>query len=301
MRRSPDRGVVLLWAVAALGILTALGVGLGRRAIDARDGVWGMVARAQADALARSAVTIATAVLEAHVASGTADTLHAPWAAPMRQALGAGHVEVVIEDLGRRIDLNAVEMRPVLARLAERLSLPPTLVPSLADWTDADDDARRHGAEVAWYAAQPAALRPPNAPLASLHHLRFVRGGDTRALARLAPHVTVDGQPTLNPNTASEPVLHAWLGDPAAVARIVRERDRRPVDCVGLQRCTLHSRRFLLRVTGRVGTIRRRADVVVLIAPGLGGTIERWEPPVVLASDGGSERRRGDRLAQLSQ
>jgi type II secretory pathway component PulK len=299
VRHPRDRGLILVWAVGVLGVLTALGVAVGRRALRTEDTMWQLAARAQADALLRSAVTVGGAALDAHLATGAADTLTAPWARPTRRRLGAGWIEIEIEDLGRRIDLNAVEMRPVLAKLAEHLGLPRTVVPSIADWIDADDDARPDGAEAPWYAAQPAGIRPANAPLESLSHLRLVRDVSPAVFARLAPYVTVHGQPSLNPNTASRPVLDAWLGDETRVAHIIRVRTRSPVDCVGLQRCTLRSRRFLIHARAGVGPVERRADVVVLVAPGLAGSVESWEPPTVPDSDRGGERRRPDRLAQL--
>lgn len=298
MGRARERGVVLVWALAVLAVLTAIGVAIGRLAIGTRESTWQLVARAQADALLRSAVTIGTAALEAHVASGAPDTLAAPWATPARRTLGAGWAEVEIEDLGRRIDLDATPLRPVLARLADRLGLPPTVVPSIADWTDPDDAPRPGGAERRWYATLEPPLVPANGPLASIQHLRLVRGVTAAAFARLAPYVTVDGQPSLNPNTAPPAVLDAWLDDPTRVARLRRERARGPVDCVGLPRCSLRSRRFLVHARARVGAVERRADVVVLVAPGLPGTIERWEPPPLPLSDGRGERRPRQRLPQ---
>ena len=46
MRRARDRGVVLVWAIAALGVLTALGVGIGRLTLGTQDAFWQLAARA---------------------------------------------------------------------------------------------------------------------------------------------------------------------------------------------------------------------------------------------------------------
>ncbi len=46
----------------------------------------------------------------------------------------------------------------------------------LADWTDADDDARANGAEIDDYEAENAAAVPPNRALRDLRELRFVKG-----------------------------------------------------------------------------------------------------------------------------
>lgn len=298
MPRRGERGVALVWAIGVLGVLTAIGVSVGRLTLGTHETRWNLVARAQADALLRSAVTLATVALEAHAAGGEVDTLRAPWAAPVRHAVGTGWIAVEIEDLGRRIDLQTPALRPAVARLAETLGLAENVAPAIADWIDADDDPRPGGAEAAWYARHGAPGHPANAPLPTVHHLRFVRAIDAAAFARLAAHTSVLGPPGVNPNTAPPEVLAAWLGDPVHVARILRDRRDGPLDCVGLRHCVLRSRRFLVHARAGVGPVERRAAVVVLVTPGLPGTVEAWEPALPIASHGGDERRRRDRLAQ---
>jgi len=299
VQHTTERGVALVWAVATVGILASLAMTVGRRSVGARNEFWQITARAQGDALLRSGVTLASVAIEAHLATGAPDTLRAPWAAPQRQRVGTGWLEVHVEDLGRRIDVDAETLRPVLARLAAQLDLPIEVPDSLADWVDPDDDPRPRGAEAEWYEHRIPALRPANGPFTSIHHLAFVRGVTPTVLDRLAPYVSAGGQPGLNPNTASPAVLEAWLGDPVRVARILATRDETTIDCVGLRHCMLRSRRFLVHVRATVGPVDRAADVTILAAPGLQSTIERWEPPFAGSRPGGDEVGGGDRLAEL--
>jgi type II secretory pathway component PulK len=297
VHRPRERGIVLVWAIAIVATLTVLGASLGRLLLGVQEATWQLAARGQIDALTRSAVTITAVVLEAHVATGAADTLDAPWSERTRHELGAGWAEVEVEDVARRIDLNASELRPVLARLARALGLPDTLVPTLADWIDADDEPRSNGAESRWYAGRRPPMRPANTLLESVHDLRHLRDVTPDVVTRLAPYVTAHGQPALNPNTAPPDVLAAWLGEPARVRAVLRDRARQPLTCVGFRRCTLRSRRFLLHVRAGVGAIERATDVVVLVAPGLPATIERWGPPLPPPSHRGGERGRTEDLA----
>src|SRR3989442_1300776 len=98
---------------------------------------------------------------------GGPDTLRAPWAVGVgRQPLGAGWVEVHVEDEARRLDLNAPELADAVPRLLALLGLDPGLADALADWTDADDAPRPRGAERDWYLAQTPPLVPRNRPFA---------------------------------------------------------------------------------------------------------------------------------------
>src|SRR5207247_376560 len=101
------------------------------------------LAALQAQALARSGVAVAAVVLAETGAAETPDTLRAPWAVGVgRQPLGAGWVEVHVEDEARRLDLNAPELADAVPRLLALLGLDPGLADALADWTDAGASPR---------------------------------------------------------------------------------------------------------------------------------------------------------------
>ena len=141
-----DRGVAILATVVALALLTVLATALARTsAVDAHLARTAL-ASLQADALARSGVAAATALLG--TAAPAVDSLHAPWARDVGpQPLGAGVVRISVEDEARRLDLGTPGLAAALPALLNVLGLDARLADTLADWTDDDDVARPQGAE----------------------------------------------------------------------------------------------------------------------------------------------------------
>jgi type II secretory pathway component PulK len=74
------------------------------------------------------------------------------------------------------LSANTASMRRFLQDLGLGDSEASTLAACLADWVDADDNARLNGAERESY---PEGIAPPNRPLQSLDELRHVKGFDT--------------------------------------------------------------------------------------------------------------------------
>src|SRR5262249_18280528 len=148
----------------------------------------------------RSGVAIAAVVLAETGAFGEPDSLASPWARDVgRQPVGAGAVELRVEDEARRLNLSAPELAGVVPRLLRILDLDPALADTSAEWTDADDEARPHGAERDWYRARTPPYVPRNGPFATPAELALVRGIDAAILARLRPYVTVAGEHAVNP------------------------------------------------------------------------------------------------------
>src|SRR5262249_43054378 len=157
--------------------LSFLVLALARAAVTDQTRTAHALAALQADALVRSGVVAARALLA--VRPDEADTLASPWARPSgRQPLGAGWVEVMVEDEARRLDVNAPELAPALPRLLTALHLDPHLAANLLDWIDGDDDARSGGSERMAYLGLTPPRRPANAPLSTLGELALVRGFD---------------------------------------------------------------------------------------------------------------------------
>jgi len=181
---------------------------------------------------------------------------------------------VEVEDEARRLDPSVVP--DALPALLARVGLDPLLTDAILDWTDADDDARPHGAERRWYDAQRPARAPSNRPLRTVGELLLVRGVDTAALERLRPFVTTAGEEGVNPNTAPPPVMLAVWKDPARVGAIVAARARGPVDCGDLPHCTTRSTSYTIRATGRVGAAARTAEAVVRMLPGVDAEVSAW-------------------------
>jgi general secretion pathway protein K len=287
--RRRERGVALLAAVTALAVMSALAVGLAHTTVVDQHLTTNALEALQADALARSGVAIAAVVLGETGASGAPDTLASPWARDVgRQPIGAGFVELQVEDAARRLDLSAPELADALPRLLRLLDLDPGLADAIADWTDADDDPRPHGAERDWYRARTPPYVPRNGPLATPAELGLVRGIDGAVLDRLRPYVTVAGEHAVNPNTASREVLLAVLDDAATVERLLTARARGPLDDAGLtaligdvsptlrERLVTRGQRYVVRSVARVGALTRGVEATLWAPEEIDPTVVMW-------------------------
>jgi general secretion pathway protein K len=253
-----------------MAVLTVLATGLATTTVLDQHLARNALAALQADALARSGVAAAAVVLGER-SPAELDTLAARWDSG-RQPLGAGWVEVRVEDEARRLDLNQLaDAAPALFKL---LGLDDRLVDALADWTDGDDFPRPGGAERDWYLARTPPSLPPNAPLESVAELARVRGFDAALVERLRPFVTVAGEPAINPNTASREVLTAVLSDVTTVDRLLAARTAGPLSDETLnglfadrpairQRLTLRGQHYTLRALAGVNEIRRAIEATL--------------------------------------
>jgi len=274
--RQHERGVALFAAVSALAVLSIVAVSLARTTIVDQRLAANALAALQAEALARSGIAVAAALLGE--SGGTPDTLHSPWARSAgRQPVGAGWVEVRVEDEARRLDLNAPELADTLPRLLETLGLDAGLADALADWIDGDHVPRARGGERDWYLGLREPYLPANRPLQSVGELGRVRGFDLDTVARLRPFVTVAGEATVNPNTSPREVLLAVLGDAAVANAVLAARARGPLTAEALPALVPNEdARRLLAPRGQHYTVRalagvgeaRRAIEATLSAPG---------------------------------
>jgi general secretion pathway protein K len=242
---SRERGaaVIIAMLVAALAATVAM-------AIAAEQQRWlaGVSARrdqVQAQSLALAGVQWTRQILHDDASRGTLDFLAEPWALPLPPTpLENGSIEGRIVDAQGLLNVNNITLdgtqgdaeRARFARILARAGVAAGALPALADWIDADADARRDGAEDAWYARQPSPYLAANGPLLRVAELAAVRGFDDAALARLLPFVTAlpAGTP-LNVNTAPAPVLAAALDGIAetALSGLLTERLTRPFTSVG--------------------------------------------------------------------
>lgn len=276
MSRANESGIALAGAVTGMAALAVVAVGLARRATFDQRRTAAAVAGMRADALLRSGVSTAAALLGDHRSLGLPDSPHAPWAADFgRQPVGDGWVTLRVEDETRRLDLNHPVVPGVLGRLLARLELDAHLADGVADWQDDDDDPRPWGAERRWYAARHPPLVPADGPLQSVGELGAIRGFDPAALARVRPFVTVTETSGINPNTASTTVLEAWLDDPLRVRDIVARREQGLVACEELPGCTLHTQHFRVHVEAEVDDVRRAAEAVLWV-PGVDAEVVSW-------------------------
>lgn len=288
--------MALLAAVVALATLTGLAVGLAYTSAVDQHLTRNALAALQADALARSGVAVATALLAER--GDAADGPDAAWARGSgRQPLGAGWVSVAVEDEARRLDLGIAALADAVPRLLVGLGLDPALADALADWIDADDVPRPGGAERAHYLGLTPPYVPANRPLATVGELRLVRGFDARTVARLRPFVTVAGEPAVNPNTAAREVLAALpaLG-PADVERLVAARALGPIGEAALDGLvsgaarrvlTTRAQHYTVHVESGVGEVRRAVEALVAAPAGVEPRVEAWRPVAVAVDEAG--------------
>ncbi|MFV8572555.1 type II secretion system minor pseudopilin GspK [Marinobacter sp. SBS5] len=153
-----------------------------------------------------------------------------------------GVVEVQIDDLGGRINLNDLiapngEVDPLtkdrLSRLLIALGINGLNVDTLIDWVDADDQtASAYGAEDGQYLMADPGFRAANQPFVSISELRLIEGMKEEIYVALRPHVSalpVSGI-GINVNSATAPVLmslHGELNEAQAEAIIEKREEER--------------------------------------------------------------------------
>jgi len=225
MSRQRERGVVLiaaLWTVMLLAIIAGslIQVARGERQIGRN-----VLAAAQARALADAGIVYAIAGL---LARDPEDTWLLDGTPRVVTIAGARVVLSVQDELGK-IDLNAAP-EDTLKRLFMSLGVEErraeVIAEAIADWRDADDLKRAHGAERDDYRAAGRSADPRDGPFESIDEFEQVLGV-TRAIAESArPALTVySRRPFVDPTTAPPEVQHALpeLNDRKA-ANILRAR-----------------------------------------------------------------------------
>lgn len=83
------------------------------------------------------------------------------------------------------------------------------LVDNMADWVDADTDAKQGGAENRFYQQSDIPDMPPNRPFQSVRELHMVAGMTDAIYEVIAPRVTTYGSKAVNVNHASKQILMA--------------------------------------------------------------------------------------------
>jgi general secretion pathway protein K len=146
------------------------------------------------------------------------DTLTETWAIPAAPFdIDAGHLEMSIEDLNRRFNLNALAGQDAVRNvqrfktLLGALGLDPAVADAWKDWVDRDSEGTGFGAEDGAYLVATPPFRTANQPAASTSELALLNLLDGDQLALLLPHVTVLPTTTLriNVNTADAVTLES--------------------------------------------------------------------------------------------
>lgn len=176
--------------------------------------------KAQATELGRNAITYARLLLATDARNSASDTLLEDWARELPPLRHEGaEIKGRIADLQGRFNLNNLrhasgvideQAYDAYLRLLTVLGLSPELADTLADWLDADDSRRAHGAEAADYAETRQNSNGIGRPLTNTGELARIRGYTPAIVARLQEHVSaLSGIQAVNINTATPEVLSA--------------------------------------------------------------------------------------------
>lgn len=269
--------LVALWLVAFITVLTGtLLVPLRTARLQVRNAVTESVARHEATSGLVHAISLVERSLSAATrgkgrAADAAARLHAAESALERlgsvTAPGGGHYRLELDDQSSRLPINRAS-EAELQRLLRGLGTGPLeaveVAAALADWMDADDLHRLHGAE--WddhYSDVAGAQRPSNGPFAALSELRHVRGVDQELFEQLADVVTIDREARVNLNTASEAVIAALPGLDARAARQLVAARRGGLVFETLEQITAHlDTAARERLQARYADLRTRVSFV---------------------------------------
>ena len=146
------------------------------------------------------------------------DALTEAWSVPsVPFDIEAGTLELSIEDLDRRFNLNSLAGQSVTKNLVRfktllaTLGLDPVVADAWRDWVDADSEAAGFGAEDGTYLIATPPYRTANQPAVGTSEIALLGLLDPDQLARLLPYVTTLPTTALrvNVNTADAPILES--------------------------------------------------------------------------------------------
>ncbi|MGQ0567680.1 MAG: general secretion pathway protein GspK [Gemmobacter sp.] len=278
--RQTDSGVVLINVLVVLALASAVLVGMIRVSDLAIARSQTFLDAARAEALIAGGEASAVAVLLRDMAEAPgADHAGEPWAAIVQDeiAVEGGTFALTLADAQARFDLNSLRgmggIGPqVLARVAERIGLPP-------------DAADRIAARMA-----------RGTPLRRLDDLRAEAGLTVDQVGDLAGLVTLLPVPgDVNINTAPDDLLFALADNPVQARGLVALRRLKgrltPEDMTAVQLVLLPgigyaSRLFEVRVTARIGAVEITGGSLLLRRIGAAGgnevvAVRRWRGAVV--------------------
>ena len=186
-------------------------------------------------------------------------------------ALEEGRLELRIEDLSARLNLNALvgdqgaANVARLQRLLGQLGLDPTVAQRWRDWIDADQDVENLGAEDAEYLLRDPPARAANQPGVHASELQFVAGLGTADYQRLRRYVALlpTAAQRVNVNTAPAAVLGAMAPNfpPGAAEQILQPRQFEDVESVIAAHAALGEAARALAVRSEFFRVQARAQV----------------------------------------
>lgn len=240
-----ERGIAAIVAILIVALATSASSYLLWYQSLARRHVENLVARAQADAIARAGASWAGAILRQD--EPKVDHLGEIWAQPLPPFDAEGTtLSGSLEDEQSKLNLNnlvppngqGVNANALAAfqRLLVALQLPAELAGAILDWIDTDQEVTQPGgAEDLYYLSLEPPQRAANTPLADISEIRRIKGVTDEVVKKLSPFVTALPTPTkINVNTASAEVLEAAIAGMTRglATQIVDTRKRTPFTSV---------------------------------------------------------------------
>ncbi|MCJ0975213.1 type II secretion system minor pseudopilin GspK [Pseudomonas sp. PS1] len=243
-----ERGVALITVLLVVAIVTVVCAGMIARQQLSIRGTGNQLQARQAWHYALGGEALAQSILRQDrqaTAEGVpaVDHLLEPWALPQPAYdldEGQGQVQVRIEDLAGRFNLNSLvrEQQPNAAALAQfrrlllRLQISAPYAERLLDWLDSDQQPSGElGAEDNAYLLLEPSYRTAGRRLEDLSELRLLLDMRDEDFQRLAPYVSVLPADTpLNVNTASAMVLSSLADSltPSVAQSLVEARQAAP-------------------------------------------------------------------------
>jgi general secretion pathway protein K len=214
-----ESGLALVTVILIVSVVSSIAVFM-----SLNQQVWyrqssNILERAQGENAYRSALAMATIVLERDAAENKKDDLKEVWASRVAALpIESGQVSVAIEDAQGKFNLNnllkngqpSVDDIGVFRRLLGNQGISESLVEPLVDWMDPDSQARPGGAEDIEYLASKTPYRAANQPISDVDELRLISGFTPEIVGKLSGLVTaLPAATAINVNTAPPPVLAA--------------------------------------------------------------------------------------------
>lgn len=245
MNMHRQRGIAAVIAILVVAIATtAASYMLWYQSLATRH-VENIVARAQADAVARAGGAWAAAILNTD--DRKVDHLNEIWAQilPPVEAENATLAGGIVDEQAK-FNLNGLvgadgkaadaAQMAAFGRLLATLQLPAELAAAVLDWIDADEETTQPGgAEDVHYLTLDPPYRAANTKIADPSELRRVKGFTDEYVKKLTPFVTALPVPTkVNVNTASPEVLEAVIAgiNRSLAMQIVETRKATPFNNV---------------------------------------------------------------------
>jgi general secretion pathway protein K len=219
-----SRGIALLTTLLVVSIASIIAVSLIKRQwIDIRktqntqriEQSWLYAQAVEAWALGR---------LYADLDGSEVDSESDGWGNPIEPTdIENGQISAAITDCQSRFNINNLlapgeagkKHQEKFKRLLIVLELPESLLDSLLDWIDEDNNIRYPGgAEDNHYMSKPKPYRAANQEMVNISELKLVEGFSEEVYQKLKPYVSaLPGVQNINVNTASEIILRTLADD----------------------------------------------------------------------------------------